>query len=490
MSLMLDFYGLREHPFGMSPNPRFLYPAVQHREALASLILAIENEAGFAALIAEPGVGKTTLLLEVRLLYRERASTAFIFSAQCSGQELLSHIAMELQIPGGDTEHDPVQLHRKFRAFVADDTRTKPLVIIIDEAQNLEDSALETLRLLSNFEAADHKLTHFILAGQPQLGKRLRSHKHAQLLQRITTFPRLERLSPSQVEECIRYRLQIAGYQGPPLFSDEAMTMIGPASRGIPRELNRICMNAIQLGYILRLKEIGVEVVENVLQELSLCCDDPPTDSTGPSETEPSFTATGPTTSDARSELELADQVIEKYLSNLNPSCDPRTIASTGPYETGPKYNGFGSEATNAPIELDLANQVLEAYQSTPRCDSGAEASTGRHEIIPLFAGVEPQAAKAPCELNLGDQVIEAYLSGLDPSRDSRTESSTRRCKTEPKSSGVEPKPSKIPVDPRVAEIFAPKASKRTGSQRVSSTPATPEIFDAPKKTTGCCPSR
>ncbi len=149
---MLEFYGLREHPFGVSPNPRFLYPSVQHREAMASLIFGIENQVGFAALIAEPGAGKTTLLFDILQRYRERASTAFVFNTQCcSGQDLLRQVVMELQIPGGESERDSIQLHQLFTAFVADRLRTKPVVIIIDEAQNLENSALETLRLLIEF---------------------------------------------------------------------------------------------------------------------------------------------------------------------------------------------------------------------------------------------------------------------------------------------------------------------------------------------------
>jgi general secretion pathway protein A len=270
VSEMLKFYGLREHPFGVSPDPRFLYPSVQHREAMASLIFGIENQVGFAALIAEPGAGKTTLLFDILLRYREQASTAFVFNTQCSGPELLRQVVLELQIPGGDSEPDPIRLHQLFTSYVADHLRTKPVVIIIDEAQNLENSALETLRLLSNFEAADRKLLHIILAGQPRLAGKLRNPSLTQLLQRITTISRLERFSPAQMEECIAFRLRVAGYTGPPLFSYEAMAKIKTASRGVPREINRICINALQLGFALRHKQIGVAVIEEVLSDLNL----------------------------------------------------------------------------------------------------------------------------------------------------------------------------------------------------------------------------
>ena len=267
---MLEFYGLREHPFGVSPDPRFLYPSFQHREAMASLIFGIESQVGFAALIAEPGAGKTTLLFDILQRYRDRASTAFVFNTQCSGPELLRQVVLELQVPGVDGERDPLRLHQLFTEFVADRLRTKPVVIIIDEAQNLENSALETLRLLSNFEAANRKLLHIILAGQPQLASKLRHPSLTQLLQRITTVSRLERFSPAQMEECIAFRLRVAGFTGPALFSDPAMAMVKAASGGVPREINRICINAMQLGFALRQRPIGPEVIEEVMADLTL----------------------------------------------------------------------------------------------------------------------------------------------------------------------------------------------------------------------------
>jgi general secretion pathway protein A len=212
VSQMLQFYSLREHPFGVSPDPRFLYPSHQHREAMASLIFGIESQVGFAALIAEPGAGKTTLLFDILQRYREHARTAFIFNTQCSGPELLRQVVLELEVPGTDQEIDPVRLHQLFTSFVASQMSARPVVIIIDEAQNLENSALETLRLLSNFEAADRKLLHIILAGQPQLADKLRHPGLTQLLQRITIVSQLQRFSREQMEECIAFRLRVAGH--------------------------------------------------------------------------------------------------------------------------------------------------------------------------------------------------------------------------------------------------------------------------------------
>ena len=270
VSQMLEFYGLREHPFGVSPDPRFLYPSLQHREAMASLIFGIESQVGFAALIAEPGSGKTTLLFDLLARYRDRAHTAFVFNTQCNSLELLRQVVLELEVPGTEQETDPVRLHHLFIAFVASHMNAKPVVIIIDEAQNLENSALETLRLLSNFEAADRKLLHIILAGQPQLADKLRHPSLTQLLQRITMVSQLQRFNRDQIAECIAFRLRVAGHKGGELFSEQAMALLTSASGGVPREINRICMNAMQLGFALKEKTIGVAVIEEVLSDLTL----------------------------------------------------------------------------------------------------------------------------------------------------------------------------------------------------------------------------
>ena len=144
------------------------------------------------------------------------------------------------------------------------------MVIIIDEAQNLENSALETLRLLSNFEAADRKLLHIILAGQPQLADKLRHPSLTQLLQRITMVSQLHRFSRDQIAECIAFGCGSQAIRASSCSPTQAMSLITSASGGVPREINRICMNAMQLGFALKEKTIGVAVIEEVLSDLTL----------------------------------------------------------------------------------------------------------------------------------------------------------------------------------------------------------------------------
>jgi hypothetical protein len=315
--------------------------------------------------------------------YREQASIAFVYNTQCSGPELLRYIAMELQIPGGDSEQDPVRWHGMFTSFVTDCARTKPVVIIIDEAQNLGSSALEALRLLSNFEAADHKLMHIIIAGQPQLEENLRSRP--ELLQRVTTISRLGRFSPKQIEELIEHRLQIAGYSGSPLFTSGAMAKIAKASAGVPREINRICMNALQLGFTLQQREIGVGVIDSVLSELNLGVDSPPEPSGGtqveaapqvtqldpalfeiPADAEGSEMPPKPWTVDPSVDLRLGDEVIDSIMSELSLNVD---FQSEAPKPAGAQ---FEAELRPDPKTLGASGKPAVFY---PRVGLGLDES-------------------------------------------------------------------------------------------------------------------
>ena len=166
--MFLNFYNLREQPFGTTPNPRFLYPSAVHREALASLVYGIESNLGFAALIAEPGMGKTTLLFHVLNRLKNSARTAFLFETQCNSQSLLRYLLAELRVP--TTEHDPVVLHEKFKQVLYEESRMgRRLIVIIDEAHLLSPELLEEIRLLLNLDNYPANVLQLILSGQPEL---------------------------------------------------------------------------------------------------------------------------------------------------------------------------------------------------------------------------------------------------------------------------------------------------------------------------------
>jgi general secretion pathway protein A len=267
--MLSDFYGLREEPFGVTPDSRFLYLGPSHREAMASLRYGVEAGRGFVALIAKPGMGKTTLLMQ--LLERLRGSTrsVFVFQTQCNERELLRHMLTDAGLDA--QEDDLVRLHQQFNQLLACTARSgKRFVVVIDEAQNLDGRALEAIRLLSDFETPRAKLLQIVLAGQPQLAEKLASPALTQLRQRISILCRLRPLGRKETELYIGHRLRAAGYEGPPLFTGEALDVIAGQSQGIPRNINNLCFNAMSLGCALGRAQIDASLIEEVTVDLDM----------------------------------------------------------------------------------------------------------------------------------------------------------------------------------------------------------------------------
>lgn len=251
--MYLKFFGLREEPFGVTPDPRFLYMSPAHREAMASLHYGIEANRGFLGLIAQPGMGKTTILFHLLEKYRTSARTAFIFQTQCNSREFMRLLLSELGYEG-DTQ-DFVKMHEEFnKRLLAEARAGRRFIVVIDEAQNLEPSVLETVRLLSDFETTRAKLLHIILAGQPELADKLASPGLAQLRQRISLVNRLEPLPLTEVREYAVHRLRIAGFAGELPFTPDALATIAEFTEGIPRNVNNFCFNALSLACALRRK--------------------------------------------------------------------------------------------------------------------------------------------------------------------------------------------------------------------------------------------
>lgn len=267
--MFLDFYKLREQPFGVTPDPRFLYFSPGHREALASLFYGIETGRGFLSLVAEPGMGKTTLLFQLLKRWKGYVHSAFLFQTQCDSRELLRYLMEDLGLDSQD--RDIVRMHADLNDFLFRETKAgKRVVLFIDESQNLSDSVLETVRLLSDFEAPDRKLLQIVLAGQPELDQRLAQPGLTQLGQRIAVRARLEPLPRAEVLRYVNHRLRVAGYQGVELFTPEAAAAIAERSRGIPRVVNHLCFNALSLGCAMRSRQIGPEIVREAAGDLSM----------------------------------------------------------------------------------------------------------------------------------------------------------------------------------------------------------------------------
>jgi general secretion pathway protein A len=268
--MVLDFYNLKDQPFGVTPDPRYLYASESHREALASLSYGIRSRRGFMSLIAKPGMGKTTILFQLLRQLEGSARTVFLFQTLCSPKELLRDLLRDLGVveDGSDAGRMQEQLNR---VLTAEARQGRRVVVVIDEAQNLEDSALELLRMLSNFETTDYKLMQIILSGQPQLGEKLASPQLQQLRQRMAILARLRPFTPEETHFYVQHRLRVAGYNSKTsLFTPEAAALIAQYSEGIPRNINNICFNAISLGYVLRQKSIREEVVRECLVDMCL----------------------------------------------------------------------------------------------------------------------------------------------------------------------------------------------------------------------------
>ena len=267
--MFLKFFGLREQPFGVTPDPRFLYLSPAHREALASLYYGIESGRGFLALIAKPGMGKTTLLFHLLEKFRTTARTAFLFQTQCTSREFMRFLLAELGYETGD--HDFVRMHEEFNRHLLQEARAgNRFIVVVDEAQNLDASVLETIRLLSDFETPRAKLLQIVLAGQPELADKLASRQLAQLRQRVSLLNGLKSLSATETKNYVQHRLKVAGHQGENLFTAPAMAAIADFTEGIPRNINNFCFNALSLAYALRQTTIDAAIVQEVISDLDI----------------------------------------------------------------------------------------------------------------------------------------------------------------------------------------------------------------------------
>jgi type II secretory pathway predicted ATPase ExeA len=267
--VIAQYYGLNEEPFGVTPDPRFVYFGSAHREALASLIYGLESNRGFVALIAKPGMGKTSLLFHFLEGIKNTARTAFIFQTDCHRRELFRHILADFGLDASGK--DLPGMHQMFNKLLIEEMQARrKVVLVIDEAQNLDDKALESIRLLSNFETPWMKLLHIVLAGQPELAERLNKPELSQIRQRVSMISRIQPFTPDEIGKYLRHRLWVAGYKGSALFTPGAEAMIASHSEGIPRNINNICFAAMSLACAVQKKTIDREIVSEVLADLDL----------------------------------------------------------------------------------------------------------------------------------------------------------------------------------------------------------------------------
>jgi type II secretory pathway predicted ATPase ExeA len=264
------FFGLRESPFNVNPDPRYLYLTRQIQESLAGLTYGIQNRKGFILLTGEVGTGKTTLLNRLLDWLRgQRVATAYIFNSRLDVNQLFDFIMAEFEIPC-ETREKSLVLMRLNQWLLERYRAGETAVLIVDEAQNLSNEVLEEIRLLTNLETSTEKLLQIVLTGQPELEEKLKLPQLRQLRQRITLRCRTAPLSLEETFGYIAERLRIAGANGEPIFSKESIQAVHHYSHGIPRVVNLLCEHSLINAYVDSLRPVPSHMVEEVAREFQL----------------------------------------------------------------------------------------------------------------------------------------------------------------------------------------------------------------------------
>lgn len=246
--MYLDFFQLREHPFSITPDPKYLYFAAHYRAAFDHLLFGITHRRGFIALTGEVGCGKSTLCRAVLERLGGQIQSALILNPCLNGLQLLRAILLDLGIPAA--RQDRLSQLQALNTFLLEQAASDKIVaLIIDEAQDLPKRTLEEVRLLSNLETAQQKLIQIVLSGQPELTERLTDPSLRQLRQRITVRYHIPPMEPGDIGAYIMHRLHTAGAPETVRFTDEAVQAVGRYSHGVPRLINALCDYALMAGF-------------------------------------------------------------------------------------------------------------------------------------------------------------------------------------------------------------------------------------------------
>lgn len=261
-------FGFNEQPFVLTPNPRFMFLSDNHREAFAHLLYGINNHHGFMCLTGEVGTGKTTLLRALLgRLKDDRYRTALIFNPCLTDVELLQSINREFGVDSA-SDHAGELLNSLNHFLLSENSRGHTVVLVIDEAQNLQPAVLEQIRLISNLETESAKLVQILLVGQPELRKLLKKPELRQLDQRIAVRYTLKPMNQDETGAYIRHRIKVAGNEGGELFSNRAIGLIHLHSHGVPRMINIICDRALLNAYSHEQYQVTAWTVFKAIWEL------------------------------------------------------------------------------------------------------------------------------------------------------------------------------------------------------------------------------
>ena len=266
-----NFYHLNSLPFENTAQPRFFYDSEQHREALAAIEYTIRMRKGIVLITGEIGSGKTTVGRMMCQRCGDQATIVEIVPRRDSGIELLRQILQSVNLPA-ERKEDYFVLVERLRVFLIEQSQEhKPVVLFVDEAQNLSDEAIEELRLLSNLESDNNKLLQIVLVGQPELRQQIRRPEYSALRQRIVMA---KQLRPFEIDETIQYithRFNAASKNPKRVdlpFGPGTIQEIHRAAQGIPRLINIVCDNCLLLGLVRETKQITSAMVHQVIQDM------------------------------------------------------------------------------------------------------------------------------------------------------------------------------------------------------------------------------
>jgi general secretion pathway protein A len=262
-----EFFGLKEKPFNVTSDPSFLYLSRVHKEAFSHLLYGIKEKKGFMEITGEIGAGKTTLCRALLNHLGADTKSAFLFNSTLPDMQLFQMILEDFGLPV--ERKTKAAMLRQFNNFLLEElSKNGNVVLIIDEAQNLKNSVLEELRILSNLETEKEKLFQMVLVGQPQLRDKINSQNLEQLRQRISVRFHITPLERDEIADYINHRLKIAGSDGSVVFLPDAVALICDHSKGIPRLINRICDKALLCAYAAGTKTIDIAAVMRSVDEV------------------------------------------------------------------------------------------------------------------------------------------------------------------------------------------------------------------------------
>ena len=349
-----DFYGLKGRPFQLTPDPHFFFESATHRKALSYLGYGMAQGEGFIVITGDIGAGKTTLVGHVMAtIDPARLTAANIVSTQVEGDDLLRLVAQQFGI--GETVSSKAQILQRIEAYLhAQARKGLRTLLIVDEAQGLAVSAIEELRMLSNFQLGGQALLQIFLLGQPEFRELLKSPELEQLRQRVIATHHLEPMQSAEIEPYVQHRLSLVGWNGDPHFAADAFAAIHAATDGVPRRVNAVMSRVLLLGAVDRLHVIDGGAVHAVAADMGLELD-------------------GAVNADADpDENGMADEVLDEpaVLHPAMPLAEAEDVTIDAEFEEAvwpaPEVEGDGQELHRIREELDDMRRMMSLTVDQP----------------------------------------------------------------------------------------------------------------------------